>query len=163
MWEFARSHLRTMNKCFLFILVACLGLAGCESVRNDLGAGVREKFTGPTYRRQVFEGEAQAVFDAARSAAEQLGFRITRSGAAQQVIDGVSGLASDDRLRGSRQRTVKVRLATLPTGGTEVAVLFTEVVEDDFSAGSGRATEATLRDHPLYAAFFSAVSARLAK
>ncbi len=141
----------------LVFLVFCLALAGCESVRNDVGAGVREKFGGPTYQRRLVEGEPRAVFDAARGAVEQLGFRVTRAGAAQQVIDGVSGLASDDRLRGSRQRTVKVRLAAAPDGGVEVAVLFTEVVEDDFSAGVGRATETTLRDHPLYDAFFAAV------
>ena len=152
-----------MIRRLLFVFALCFAASGCESVRNDLGAGVREKFSGPTYQRQVFEGDAQAVFDAARSAVEQLGFRVTRAGAAQQVIDGVSGLASDDRLRGTRQRTVKVRLATLPAGGTEVAVLFTEIVEDDFSAGAGRATEATLRNHPLYAAFYSAASAKLAR
>lgn len=152
-----------MRSRVILALLVSFAFAGCESVRNDLGAGMREKFSGPVYQRRVIEADAQAVFDAARVTLEQLGFRITRAGAAQQVIDGVSGLASDDRLRGSRQRTAKVRLATASDGGVEVAVLFTEVVEDDFSAGSGRATETTLRDHPLYEAFFSALSGRLAK
>lgn len=152
-----------MHCRLLLILAGCLAFAGCESVRNDFGAGVREKFSGPVYQRRVVEAEQQAVFDAARVALEQLGFRITRAGAAQQVIDGVSGLASDDRLRGARQRTAKVRFAAVPEGGVEVSVLFTEVVEDDFSAGAGRAAETTLRDHPLYEVFFSALNARLAR
>jgi hypothetical protein len=152
-----------MIRRLFFVFAVCLAVTGCESVRNDLGAGVREKFSGPTYQRRVFAGEPRVVFDAARSAVEQLGFRITRAGAAQQVIEGLSGLASDDRLRGSRQRTVKVRLASTPEGGVEVAVLFTEVVEDDFSAGAGRATEVTLREHPLYAAFFDALNGGLTR
>ncbi|MFA6960343.1 MAG: hypothetical protein WC205_06315 [Opitutaceae bacterium] len=137
------------------VLVVCLLLAGCESVRNDFTTGVREKFTGPSYIRRVVPGESASVFAAARASAEQLGFRITRSGPAQGVIDGVSGLASDDRLRGSRQRTVKVRLSPASEGGIEVAVLFTEVVEDDFTTGAGQGTESSLRNHPLYDAFFA--------
>src|SRR5690606_3406737 len=130
-----------MSSRLLLLALVCLAFNGCESVRNDLGAGVRERFSGPVYQRRVVEAEAQAVFDAARVALEQLGFRITRAGAAQQVIDGVGGLASDDRLRGSRQRTAKVRFAAASEGGVEVSALFTEVVENDFSAGAGRATE----------------------
>jgi hypothetical protein len=144
---------------FTLILVACFGLAGCESVTT----GVREKFSGPTYQTRTFTGDSRAIFDAARVSAEQLGFRITRAGAVQGVLDGVSGLASDDRLRGSRQRTIKVRLTSASEGGTEVAVLFTEVVEDDFGKGAGQATETSLRNHPLYEAFFGNVSGALVR
>lgn len=141
------------------LLVACLGLVGCESVKTR----VREKFTGPTYSVRVFTGEERAIFEAARASAEQLGFRLTRAGAAQGVIDGLSGLTSDDRLRGSRQRTIKVRLASAASGGTDVAVLFTEIVEDDFNKGAGQGTETPLRDHPLYEAFFGRVSQALVR
>lgn len=145
-------------RCLLVVL-AVLTLGGCESLRT----GVREKLNGPTYTVRVFTGEGRAIFDAARTAAEQLGFRITRAGAAQGVIDGLSGLASDDRLRGSRQRTIKVRLTSVTGGGTEVAVLFTEIVEDDFNKGAGQGTETSLRNHPLYEAFFDHVSQALVR
>lgn len=150
---------------FRTALVLCLAfaLAGCVSVRNDIGAGLRGQFSGPTYRLQAFAAEPRAVFDAARSAAERFGFRITRAGAAQGVLGGVSGLASDDSLRGSRQLTFKARLATTADGSTEVAVLFTEVIEDDFEKRTGRATGTPLRDSPLYEAFFDAVSRTLAR
>lgn len=130
--------------------------AGCESVRNDFGAGVREKFSGPTYVTRNFGGESKVVFDAAKKSVEQLGFRVTRAGQAQGVIDGLSGITPDDRLAGSRQRTIKVRLSTGDNGvGTNVAVLLTEIVEDDFNKSAGQGTETSLRDSPLYDVFFN--------
>jgi hypothetical protein len=143
-------------------VVLCLAFAGCESTRQDIAAGVREKFTGPVYERRVVEEESGTVFAAARERASAMGFRITRAGAAQGVIEGVSGITSDDTLRGSRQRTIKVRLSEASGGGTEVAVLFTEIVEDDFNQGAGLGTEAPLRGHPLYAAFLDGLQQALA-
>ena len=124
---------------------------------------MRDKFHGPTYQTRAFTGDSQEVFDAARRATEQLGFKITRSGPAQGVIEGVSGLASDDRFQGSRQRTIKVRLESTIGSETSVGVLFTEIVEDDFNKGAGQGIETTLRNSPLYEAFFSDVSSRLAR
>jgi hypothetical protein len=145
------------------VAAVCFCLWGCESTRHDFATGVREKFSGPTYITRVFTGETQPIFEAARVSAEQLGFRITRAGVAQGVIEGVSGIDTDDRLRGSRQRTIKVRLTPVTGGGTEVAVLFTEVVEDDFNRGAGQGTETTLRNHPLYEVFFGGVRQALVR
>jgi len=147
----------------VLLATALLGLAGCESVRSDFTAGVREKFSGPSYTVRVFTGDSRAVFEAALSTAERLGFRITRAGAVQGFIDGVSGLTSDDALRGTRQRTIKVRLEGTANGSIEVGVVFTEVVEDDFSRGAGQATETRLRGHPLYEAFWAGMSAHLVR
>jgi hypothetical protein len=146
-----------------FVLLSLLALAGCESTRNDFSTGVREKFAGPTYVVREFPGDPRAVFEAARASVEQMGFSITRSGAAQGVVEGVSGLTSDDRLRGSRQRSVKVRLASTVAGATEVSVLFTEIIEDDSSKGAGLATETPLRNSPLYAALFERMTETLAR
>lgn len=146
------------------LLATCLlAFAGCESVRSDFKAGVREKFTGPSYTVRMFTGDSRAVFEAAHSTAERLGFRITRAGAVQGFIDGVSGLTSDDTLRGTRQRTIKVRLEGTADGGIEVGVIFTEVIEDDSFRGAGQAIETRLRDHPLYEAFWAGMSARLVR
>lgn len=139
----------------------CLVFAGCESTRHDIATGVREKFAGPTYERRVLAVENDAAFESARAAVVEMGFRITRFGAAQGVIDGVSGITPDERLSGSRQRTVKVRLSTQLDGGTEVAVLFTEIVEDSFGTGAGQGTEANLRNHPLYEAFWGQMARAL--
>ena len=148
---------------FFFAVMMLLAFAGCESTRHDFSAGVREKFSGPTYVVREFPGDSRAVFEAARTSIEQMGFRITRSGAAQGVVDGVGGLSSDDSLRGSNQRSVKVRLAPTVTGSTEVSVLFTEIIEDDFSKGAGTATETPLRSSPLYAALFGRITEVLAR
>ena len=147
----------------LIAVVSCLAFAGCESTRQDIATGVREKFSGPTYDQRVVEADSGAVFEAARARASAMGFRITRAGAAQGVIEGVSGITSDDTLRGSRQRTIKVRLSAASGGGVEVAVLFTEIIEDDFNKGAGLGTEAPLRGHPLYASFFDGLAQSLAK
>jgi hypothetical protein len=138
----------------LIAIGSCLAFAGCESTRQDIATGVREKFSGPTYERRVIEGDAPMVFEVAKTTAENMGFRITRSGVNQGVIEGVSGIASDDQLRGSRQRTIKIRIGSASGGGVEVAVLFTEIVEDDFNKSAGQATEVSLRRHPLYTTFF---------
>ena len=152
-----------LSRVALIAVVSCLAFAGCESTRHGIASGVREKFSGPTYERRIFAGESGAVFESAKAVVTDMGFRITRAGAAQGVIEGVSGISSDDRLRGSRQRTIKVRLGSASEGGVEVAVLFTEIVEDDFNKGAGLGTEASLRGHPLYAVFFEGLTQALAK
>jgi hypothetical protein len=142
-----------MNTRLLFVLLIALTLTGCETARQDFTTGVREKFSGPTYRQRVYAADTRAVFDAARATAARLGFRITRSGFAQGVIEGVTALDVDSRLKGTRQQTIKVRLAATLDGGTEVSVLFTEIVEDDFEKGAGLGTETALRNHPIYESF----------
>ncbi|HEY8933261.1 MAG TPA: hypothetical protein VIM44_08120 [Rariglobus sp.] len=148
---------------YILTLIVCLALAGCESTRNDFTASVREKFSGPTYQTRTFTGESRAIFDAAQATAQALGFRITRAGAAQGVLEGLSGLTNDDTLRSTRQRTLKVRLTGNSDRSTTVAVLFTEVVEDDFTKGAGQGTETTLRNHPLYDVFFDHLTAALVR
>jgi hypothetical protein len=147
----------------LIAVVSCLAFAGCESTRQGIATGVREKFSGPAYERRVIEGDASMVFEATKATAERMSFRITRSGVNQGVIEGVSGIASDDRLRGSRQRTIKIRIEPASGGGVEVAVLFTEIVEDDFNKSAGQTTEVPLRGHPLYTTFFYGLTQSFAK
>jgi hypothetical protein len=152
-----------LRRVALIAVVSCLAFAGCESTRQGIASGVKEKFSGPNYERRIFTGESGAIFEAAKTVVTDMGFRITRAGGAQGVIEGVSGISSDDRLRGSRQRTIKVRFSSATEGGVEVAVLFTEIVEDDFNKGAGLGTEAPLRGHPLYASFFDGLGQALAK
>ena len=142
----------------LLVVGFSLTLAGCETARNEVAVSVREKFTGPTYVRRSYAADTRTVFESARASVERLGFRITRAGVAQGVIEGVSRLATDDDLRGSRQHTVKIQLVTTLDGGTEVAVLFTEVIEANADRGVGQGIESPLRNHPLYESFFVGLS-----
>lgn len=142
----------------LLLAALCLSLAGCETTRHEVADRVSEKFTGPTFVRRVYAAEPRLVFDQARAIIERLGFRVTKAGPTQGVLEGVSGLASDDHLRGTRQLKVKIRLTPTLDSGTEVAVLFTEIIEADFDKGAGQGTETSLRNHPLYESFFAGLN-----
>lgn len=151
--------IRRFATVFCVTVALVFGLVGCASVKTR----VAERFSAPAYVTQTYAADSRTVFDAATAAVTQLNFRITRSGAAQGVIEGVSGLQSDDRLRGTVQRTIKVRLATNTEGKTEAGVLFTEIVEDDFNTGAGQGIETPLRNHPLYEAFFERLATALVR
>jgi hypothetical protein len=75
----------------------------------------------------------------------------------------VSGVGQGEANRSSRQISMKVRLdETQVSGGTEVTVRFTEIIEDDSSNRAGQATETPLRDTPQYEVFFRSVQQALA-
>ena len=143
--------MKTPFACFL--ILAVLALAGCGSVGSDFTTGVREKFEGPTYHTKVVSADVRAVYDASKQASDKLGFRFVSGGPAQGRLQALSGLAATDSLQGARQLSLAVKLSAVAEG-TEVAVLITEQVEDDFNKGSGQATETTLRESPLYEAFY---------
>lgn len=147
----------------VFCLFVGVFLAGCESTRNDVAASFRERFAGPTYRTKVFNGEQAEIFAAARGAADELGFKLTRVNEPGGVIEGFSLVMLDDTSNGSRQRTIKVRIAYQADGSWLVGVVFTEIVEDDFDRGRGQGTETTLRESPLYASFFNRMNAALVR
>ncbi|MBW8782738.1 MAG: hypothetical protein JF599_12755 [Verrucomicrobia bacterium] len=139
----------------------CFALAGCDTVGTDFGTGVREKFTGPVYRTQIETADARTTYEAARKAIAAMEFHFVRGGAAQGRIEALSGLSATDSLNGARQLAMTIKLTPV-AGGTEVAVLITEQVQDDFNKGpAGQAIETPLRDTPLYDVFFRNVSQAL--
>ena len=147
-----------MKTLFALVLSSLvLALAGCGSVGSDFTTNVREKFDGPTYRTKVFAADERVVYDAARQAVDKLGFRFVSGGAAQGRIQALSGLTASDSLQGARQLSMTVKLGPV-AAGTEVAVLITEQVEDDFNKGAGQATETTLRESPLYEVFYREIA-----
>lgn len=143
------------------VLSAALAFPGCGTVGEDFNAGLREKVRGPDFATTRVPGTQATVFAAAVATTEELGFRVTRSRAAAGIVEGLSRLASDDALAGSRQRAIYVQLDER-FDGVEVRVRFTEIVEDDFSKGGGRATEGTLRGTPLIQVFQRRVAERVA-
>jgi hypothetical protein len=138
-------------------LLALLSLAvfsGCESL-SDATSSVREKLSAREQpRTHTYKAAQRATYDAARSAVEQMGFKITRGGAAQGELEAVSGVSSGDSLRTSRQITLKLRLSASLDGGTEAALILFEVIENDSSGRAGIGTSTPLRDTPLYEVFF---------
>ncbi len=151
-------------KTFFVLIVSSvvLVLAGCGTSGADFKTSVREKFDGPTYRLKVVVGDSRAVYEAARRAVDKLGFRFVSGGPSQGRIEALSGVSANDSLQGARQLAMKVRLSPLATGGIEVAVLFTEQVQDDFSKGMGQTTESPLRESALYEVFFRTLEQSLA-
>ena len=151
-----------MNLNPLFLALAGLALAGCESI-SDAAGNVRAKFDSRSdARTRIYAAPPRATYAAARAAAEQMGYRFLRGGAAQGELDAMSGIAPGETNRSSRQIAMKVRLhATLDAAETEVRVRFSEIIEPDSRNGAGVATETSLRDTPHYEVFFRNVQQEL--
>ena len=146
---------------FLLSVVMVFTLAGCGSVGSDFTSNVREKFDGPSYHTKTVLADPRSVFDAAKQSLDKVGFRFVSGGAAQGRIQALSDLTSSDSLKGTRQLSMTVKLSPV-AAGTAVAVLITEQIEDDFNKGAGQATETTLRESPLYEAFYRSIEQALA-
>ncbi len=144
-----------MNLRLLPVLVLALAGAGCESV-SDATTAVRERIAAreaPTVR--TYAAQPRATYEAVRTAATQMGYRMTRGGAAQGEFEAVSNVHRGDTQGSSRQLTLRVKLKpTLDGQGTEAAVRIGEVLEGDSSNRAGLATETPLRDTPQYEVFF---------
>lgn len=153
-----------MNSRFAVLLavVTCsLALTGCESL-SDATSGVRERFAKRNEpRTRTFNAPPRVVFDAVKIAANNMGYRQTRGGAAQGEFEGVSGVDIGQAAGSARQVGIWVRLDNTLDGGTEMKVRFTEILEADSSGRMGMATETTMHDTPLYEVFFRNVQQSL--
>ena len=145
------------------LALLALSLAGCESL-SDAATSVRERFEERNEgRTKVFQASARQTYEAVRVAATQMGYRILRGGAAQGYVEAVSGVGMGEANRSSRQLSMKVNISeTEMSGGTEVTIRLTEIIEDDSSNRAGLATETPLRDTPQYEVFFRNVEQALA-
>jgi hypothetical protein len=139
-------------------MVALAGSAGCESV-SDTTAAVRGHLAERAAPRvKTFAADPRATYEAVKSAAIQMGYKVTRGGAAQGELAAISRVGQGEVMGSSRQLSMKVHLhATLDGKGTDVSVWLSEIIEPDSSNRSGQATEAPLRDTPQYEALFSRV------
>ena len=146
----------------LFGIPLLAALAGCESVRSDIRAGVKEKIDGPTYRLHYVASDARVTYEAAKASLGKMGYRFERGGAAQGLIEALSSVHSGESLKNSRQLRLRIEITSYGEG-SNVRALFTEVLEDDFSKGPGRATENALRDTSLYEVLFRHIEEELKK
>ena len=146
------------------IIIACLaiGLAGCETL-SDATINVREKLAARDEgRTKTYSAPPRETYEAVRAAANQMGYRFVRGGAAQGEFEAVNSVTSDDSRRGSRQISMKAKLhGTLDGKGTDITVRLTEVLESDSANKAGMATESPLRDTPQYEVFFRSVQQAL--
>ncbi len=147
---------------FAAAFAAALILTGCESM-SDATSAVRGKFAERAApQTRTYPAAQRAVYDAARTAAEQMGYRFVRGGAATGVFEAISGVREGERVGSSRQLSLKAKLDPARDGGTAVAVRITEIIETDSSNRAGLATETPLRDTPQYEVFFRGIEQALA-
>ncbi len=138
-----------------FVLIAAMfALAGCESVSSRMS----DRFATVPPKLKTFEAGNTDVFHAAQYVLKQMDYTLTRTAIAQGIVNAKSRVIPADSLGGARQFTIDLTLSGPAAGPTEVAMLVRQAVEGDFRAGP---QQETLRDHGLYAAFFSGVERAL--
>ena len=138
------------------LAAAALGLAGCES-GETLTEHISQRIA-PQPKVQTFEGEQRAVFEAAVAAVKSIDFRVTKAGAAQGLIQGISDVQGSDTVNAARQYTIEVRVRSYEAKSTEVSVLLR--IQEESAAFSG-ATDLPLKDHRLYDSYFEAIQQAL--
>jgi hypothetical protein len=147
------------------ILALALGaalLSGCgtsnfsEDVKAALGP--REK-----PRSRVFQAEERPTFDAVKSAALEMGYRVVHGGPAEEELEALSPISTDEEPGSSRQISMKVTLSPAAESGTNVEVSLTEVIQEQSANTPGMATQSPLNDTPLYEVFFRNVQQALAQ
>ena len=151
-----------MKKILGFLCAASvLGLAGCSS-GPQWPASLRERLS-PTYRTHVVSVAQKPAYEAAREVLKEMHFRFVSGGPAQGRLEALGALQPGDGPRAARQISVNVKFApALNTpSGTEVMVLFSEILEDTFSKREGMGTTTPLQDTPLYEVFFPPARRRL--
>ena len=128
-------------------------LAGCDSTIGDTVQSALSPREAP--RTRVFQEEGKAAYEAAKAAADEMGYHYVRGGPAEGELDELSDITGGDDAGSSRQLSLKVRLSPANPSGTSVEVSFVEILESaSGGATPGMATEAPLRDTPLYEVFF---------
>ena len=140
----------------ILIVLGSVMLTGCDSIEPI--PSWQDRFA-PEPQMQVFAGDQQTVFNAARAALDQIDFTVTRARMNQGVLEAHSGLHAGDTFGRAQQYTmsIKIRPADEP-GKTEVAVRLRQQEESSSFAG---ATDRPIAHHGLYDSFFSALKESL--
>jgi hypothetical protein len=138
---------------------AALLLAGCESDVGDSVSSVLSAREAP--RSRDFTADTKAVYEAARAAADEMGYRFVHGGPAEGKLEALSGISGGDESGSSRQIKMRVRISATADSACEVTVSFSEIIESDSSNQPGMATETPMKDTPLYEVFFRNVQQAL--
>jgi hypothetical protein len=142
-------------------LAAVLGLAGCDSA-SDVATSVRTRLA-PRQNAQTrtFAAAPRVAYEAAIRVARDMGYRVTKRGPAEGLIEALSGLDVADSPGSSRQVSLTIHLRPSVDGGTDVTASFEEIYEADSSRQPGIATESPLRGTPQYEVFFRSLQEAL--
>jgi hypothetical protein len=150
--------MKTLPLAALCCAAALLG--GCDSTIGDSVHSALSPRQAP--RTRNFEADGRATYEAAKAAAEEMGYHFVRGGPAQGELDELSDITGGDDSGSSRQISMKVRLSPGDPSGTSVEVSFGEILESaSTGATPGLATETPLRDTPLYEVFFRSIGNHL--
>jgi hypothetical protein len=134
---------------------------GCETL-SDATSNVRDRFAArDDGRKRNYTASPRATYQAVRTAAEQMGYRFQRGGAAQGFFEGISGIGRAEVGRDSRQVAMKVTLRPSLDEGTEVSILLTEIIESESANRAPLVTEGPLQGTPQYEVFFRSVQQAL--
>ncbi len=143
------------------IVLGLAALTGCSSFESvSMPSSVRERFS-PTYQTRIVNADQRTTYEAAKAALKRMDFRFERGGPAQGKLSAIGGLTVSGDMRGARQLSLEVKL-TAASGGTEVAALFSEITEDDFSKHPGMGITSPVRQTGIYDVFFQHVESALA-
>lgn len=130
---------------------------GCATL-SDATSGVREAMAERDQGRvHVYSAPQRTTYQAVRTAAEKMGYRFLRGGAAQGYFEAVTSVGAGEANRSSRQIAMKVDLKPTLDEGTAVTVRLTEIIESESGTRSVMTTEAPLRGTPQYEVFFRVV------
>lgn len=144
----------------LVILSLLIGLAGCQAVREE----VRERVS-PQYKMKVVKVDQRTAYAAALKALGKMNYTFERGGPAQGVIHAVGPMDTSVSGPGTaRQYWFDARFSpsTEVDGATNVEILFSFLIEEDFSKHPGQGTLTPMRDTPLYEVFFNYLDQALA-
>lgn len=127
---------------------------GCDSVSERIS----QRFEVVPPKNRSYHADGKVVFDAAQLAVRRIDFQLSRTAAAQGIVEGISRIQGGDSFSDARQHTIEVRLRSAEAGTTQVDVLIKEQQESTDFKG---ATNIALRDHGLYDSFFAALEQAL--
>ena len=137
-----------MNISRLFFL---LGLASVFTGCNSLSERMAERFDPAPPQTRVIASDQKTVFYAAQKALKRMDFVLTKSAAAQGIINAQSSIRDTAVFGAGRQFTFEIKVHGANPARTNVDVRLTELLEGDFKTG---ATGMKLRAHGLYDSFF---------
>ena len=140
----------------LLLLCSCglaIVLAGCDSMPSR----VRERFANVPPKTRTVDADKRTAYYAAQMALRKIGCTLSRADISDGFVEGLRPVQTSPSSRTSRdalQVTLVIRLNTIDSGHTEVAVLVHELQTGDFPGG---AMDRPLREHSLYGSYFAAL------
>lgn len=129
------------------LVVAFAFLAGgCAS---DLS----ERFS-PSPFVHDYEAPFSEVFPAAQRALKAMNYQVSRTSSADGLIRGHTGVRNDGTYQSATQRSVKMLVHEIATGGAHIELWISSSQEDRSKSGAVYSGETPVRDQVAYDAIF---------